>query len=963
MVNALARLSLLLLMTGLLCTVSGLGYASNLAWVKDAPKTRFINASGVSTGFMPPSYAKHYIAPAPWQYWSKANEIVITTDNPTTVSGTIKKSDGTVITAFSCAQGNPFTYRFSGLPKDVPAHSLNTVISAAGIIVEATASISVNLRNVASDNLGSDGSDSDIKGNASLFSFGDAAIGTSFRVGYYRDGDLAGSAHKPIYSIMATENNTIVKIGGVATATLNAGQSYLFKAVIGTLVESSASAVMNTSAALDAPGGCGDGAFNPIPPISSLGKEYVIVKGEGNAIAEQTTVIATEANTVVNIVSFDANGVQKTTQTFLLAQPGDKQTFNHGYINGAYNTTSNTGRYSSSLIVSDKNIEVFSGTGGVSGGGGCEVDIATLVPITGCSGSKSVETTKFTGYVATNNLSYFGYILTKSADPIVLSTIGGSPAYTNTNIETISGIGARKPLGSSGLSLISFTHTAIGQPRVISISSLSRLTVSMVQQSSGFSMSNFISRFPEKAEQPNVSQVNCASATLTAVENAAPYQWYLNGTAINGATSNTFEASTSGNYSVSYQLECGTSAPSLPVNLTLCNIDRAITKTVDVAYPELNTDVVFTLKAENLGNGNAVGVSVNDKLPAGYTYVSSAPSPGTLYDALSGIWTIGDLAASGSVVLKITAKVVQTGVLTNTATITGSQPDQVTVNDQSSVSTSTGSGDRIVCLNTAMDPIIYSIPPSTSNVTVGGLPAGVTFNYNSSTQKLTISGTPTIAGTPATYTVSSISGTAFNATGTITVNGNVGTPVFGGGLTDKRCIGAGTDTYTATATNTTAIVYSLLPLSAGLIDAATGQVTWSAGFNGPATITATAKGCEEKQQDFVVTVSLPPALTLDADPEICQGFNTAQLNYTSPLNSPITYSISWATAGFVAVNNMPLPIGSIAINVPSDAAVGNHPGVLKIKNAGGCTTEINFNIKIKPKPSAPHVLLNPNSQY
>jgi len=964
MIKALLRLVFLITISILSTLLGTLAYAIPFA-VKATPFTDYLTEKTLKTNYLRAiSYAKHYIAPAPWQYWSKANEVVITTDNTTTVTGTIKKSDGTIITTFSCSQNNPFTYRFSGLPKDAPAYSLNTVISAAGIIVEATASIAVNLRNVASDALGTtDGGDSDIKGNASLFSFGDAAIGNAFRVGYYRDGDLAGPAHTPIYSIMAIENNTIVKIGGIATATLNAGQSYLFHAPIGTLVESSASAVMNTSADLDAPGGCGDGAFNPIPPISSLGKEYVIVKGEGNLTAEQSTIIATEANTSVTITYFDVSGTQKNTETVTLLQPGDKYTFKHGYVYGAYDYDTNTARFSSSIIVANKNVVVFSGTGGVSGGGGCEVDVSALVPISGCSGSKRVETTKFTGYVATTDLPYFGYILTKSADPIFLTTIGGTPTYTNQNIETIAGVGTRKPLGSSGLSLISFTNTTIGLPGIVSITSLGRLTISMVQQGAGFSMSNFITRFPEMAEQPNVSQTNCASAILTAVANAAPYQWYLNGVAISGATSNIYEASASGNYSVSYQLECGVSAPSLPINISLCNIDRAITKTVDIDYPELNSNVVFTLKAENLGNGNAIGVSVTDKLPAGYTYVSSIAPSGTTYDATTGIWTIGDLASLASVTLKITAKAVQTGVLTNTATITGSQPDQVTYNDQSSVSTTTGSGDRIVCINTIMDPIIYIMPNGTNSVVVSNLPTGVIASYHKPSKTLTIKGTPTLAGAAATYSVSTTPSSSFNSSGSITVNGNVSNLLFNSGLTSSRCMGAGTDTYLATATNTTGIVYSLSPLSAGLINASTGQLTWSASFSGTATITATAKGCEEKTENFVVTVNPPPSLTVGSDPEICQGYNTAQLSYTNPVNNPTTYSISWVSSGFAAENNLTLPASNIPVTVPIDAPVGTYAGILTLKNAAGCTTPINFNIKVNPKPTAPHVLVNTNSQY
>lgn len=965
------------LFNGLLCLI--LLCAANIAFACDEIKTRtnlsfnslytpFSSAiSANATKLLPPtSYSKHYIAPAPWQYWSKANEIVITSDIGT-VTGTIKKSDGTVLFNFTCVQGTPYVQRFTGLPKDVPAHPLNTVLTGAGLIIEATGSISVNLRNVASDNLGTtDGADTDIKGNASLFSFGDAAIGTSFRVGYYRDGTLAGTEHPPIYSIMATGNNTIVKIAGVAIATLNAGQSYLFIAPMGTLVESSGSAVMNTAADLDAPGGCGDGAYNPIPPIASLGQEYVVVRGEGNAIAEQTTVIATEANTVVTVTSFDLNGAQKTTTTFTLAQAGDFKTFEHGFVSGTYSAANppgiNTGRYSSSRIEANKNVGVFSGTAGISGGGGCEVDVATLVPISSCSGSKRVETNKFTDY-SNSDLSYFGYIITRSTAKIYLTTEFGTTNYTNSDIEAIAGIGSRKPLGTSGLHLISFTKANIGSPKAITITSADRITVSMVQQGDGFSMSNFISRFPEKGDQPLVSQTNCSSATLTANPNASSYQWYLNGNPISGANTNTYVASASGNYTVSYSLDCGISAPSLPLNISLCNIDRSITKTVDIAYPELNSNVVFTLKAENLGNGNAVGVSVTDLLPAGFTYVSSVAPSGTSYDPVSGIWTIGDLASNASISLKITAKVVKTGANINTATITGSQPDQVSNNDQSSATTTTGSGDREVCVGTAMNDIIFDIPSGTNNVTVTGLPTGITFKYKSNTKQLTISGIPTMAGPSQTYTVTGTAGNALTITGTITVNGNVSPPVFNSGLTDKRCTGAGSDTYVATATNTTGMVYSLLPLAAGVIDATTGKVTWNNAFTGTATITATAKGCEEKKTDFPVTVSALPDLTLGDEPEICQGFTTSSLSYTNPLNNPTTYSITWNTPGFDPVNNQPLPAGNIPLNIPVNAALGAHSGVLTIKNAAGCSTQINFNIKINPKPSAPHVLVQTSSQY
>ena len=48
-----------------------------------------------------------------------------------------------------------------------------------------------------------------------------------------------------------------------------------------------------------------------------------------------------------------------------------------------------------------------------------------------------------------------------------------------------------------------------------------------------------------------------------------------------------------------------------------------------------------------------------------------------------------------------------------------------------------------------------------------------------------------------------------NSTHTVTVTATVGFPIFTSGVSSTRCEGAGTVTYTATATNNTGITYSL----------------------------------------------------------------------------------------------------------------------------------------------------------
>ncbi|WP_149205528.1 HYR domain-containing protein [Flavobacterium johnsoniae] len=670
----------------------------------------------ISTSASAQFYTTHYIAPAPWQYFSKANEIVIATNSTTTVKITVSKSDGTLVTNLTAVKGTPAVYRFAGLPKDAPAFTLNTVLNAAGLIVKGDKPISINLRNIASDALGADGSDKDIKGNAALTSFGDAGIGIRFRVGYYRDGSLGNfnnyGDQRPIYSVMAINNGTSIKINNVVTTTLNAGQSYLFTAPIGTLVESSNPVVMNTSAAIDTPGGCGDGAYNQIPPEAVLGTEYFLERGTGNNTAEQTTVVATKDDTKVTIESYSTTGaLVGSPVTVTLAQAGNFYTF----INGVKDVS-----FTASHIKADKRVAVYSGTAQK-----CEVDISTIAPVSECGGSNFIETAKFRNY-GTGTLDYFGYILLRSGTEVV--TVNGN------NIANISGVGARYQIGNTGWYLINFNSQQIGSPDFLSIESNAKLTVSIVQQDGGFSMAGFFSNFAVQPEDPTFTYISgggCTNntATLKTPTGFAPYQWYLNGVAISGANSDTYTATKTGAYSVASTLTCGAQTQSKPVSVTLCT-DLGVTKTVDNATPCVGSNVEFTVKLSNLGVNNATGVSINDLLPTGYTFVSSTQTIGN-YNASTGVWSIGDVNGGVTEILKITAKVNASGVYNNTAALPASTVDSNTANNSASVSTTPNplptasiTGALTACLTTTLNAVTNAASPTyvwyKNNVVISG---------------------------------------------------------------------------------------------------------------------------------------------------------------------------------------------------------------------------------------------------
>ncbi|SEN40663.1 conserved repeat domain-containing protein, partial [Flavobacterium sp. fv08] len=720
-------------------------------------------------------YTKHYIAPAPWQYFSKANEIVIATNSTSTVNITLTKSDGTLETTLTAIKGAPAVYRFNLLAKDLPMNALNTVISGAGLIVTSDGPTSVNMRNVASDDYtNGENVDANLKGNAALTSFGDAGVGVRFRVGYYRDGTLGnfGSLgdQRPIYSIMATANNTTVKINNAIAATLNAGQSYLFKAAIGTLVESSNPSVMNTSAAIDMPGGCGDGAFNQIPPESVLGTEYFIERGKGNDTAEQTTVVATKDNTVLTIDTYSTTGALTATNSVTLATAGSFHTFQNGVSNTSF---------SASRVSADKKVVVYSGTAQ-----SCEVDISTIAPVSECGGSNFIETAKFRNY-GTGTLPYFGYILLRSASDVV--TVNG------TNIETISGITARHQLGTTGWYLINFEDTQIGSPNVLSISSAAKLTVSIVQQGGGFSMAGFFSNFAAQPEDPTLTYISGGGCTnnkaeLTTPAGFAPYQWYYNGTAIAGANSSTYTATKTGAYSVASTLTCGAQTQSKPVSVTLCT-DLGITKTVDNAAPCVGSTVEFTVIVSNLGGNNVSGVSVNDLLPSGYTYVSSTPSVG-VYDSATGIWSIGDVEAQTSMTLKITATINATGNYTNTASLPASI-DTNTANNSASAAVTPKAFNLVINNPAAV------CSPSTADLTVPAVTAGssanLTLSYWTNSGATTALTSPAAVASSGTYYIKAVSadGCTLVKPVVVTINPQPTTPTISVNSGSATCTTAG----------------------------------------------------------------------------------------------------------------------------------------------------------------------------
>ncbi|WP_244515387.1 DUF11 domain-containing protein [Pacificibacter marinus] len=101
------------------------------------------------------------------------------------------------------------------------------------------------------------------------------------------------------------------------------------------------------------------------------------------------------------------------------------------------------------------------------------------------------------------------------------------------------------------------------------------------------------------------------------------------------------------------------------------------TSGVPLTQADAGTAFDFVLTVTNDGPGAASDVTVIDRLPDGYSYVSDdAAATGGSYDEGTGLWTLGNIANGATASLTIRVTMNATGEHTNVAEITGSSlPD------------------------------------------------------------------------------------------------------------------------------------------------------------------------------------------------------------------------------------------------------------------------------------------------
>lgn len=114
-----------------------------------------------------------------------------------------------------------------------------------------------------------------------------------------------------------------------------------------------------------------------------------------------------------------------------------------------------------------------------------------------------------------------------------------------------------------------------------------------------------------------------------------------------------------------------------------CVADLEISKTTNIEFPEVGSNIIFTLEVTNNGTDDASQVEVSDQLPSGFTYVDD--NGGGAFNSTTGVWNIGVLANGSSISLEIEVTVNASGDYTNVATVSTNLIDPDTSNNTDEV--------------------------------------------------------------------------------------------------------------------------------------------------------------------------------------------------------------------------------------------------------------------------------------
>ncbi|WP_292948381.1 gliding motility-associated C-terminal domain-containing protein [Olleya sp. UBA1516] len=125
----------------------------------------------------------------------------------------------------------------------------------------------------------------------------------------------------------------------------------------------------------------------------------------------------------------------------------------------------------------------------------------------------------------------------------------------------------------------------------------------------------------------------------------------------------------SSNFSNQNNIDSSQANATLTVLEDTTNVDIEVLKSVTPTQTSIGQEVTFTISASNIGTTEATNIMIFEKLPIGYQLITANTSFGN-YDVNSFLWSISHLLPNQSESLTITAQVISSNNLLNTATLT-----------------------------------------------------------------------------------------------------------------------------------------------------------------------------------------------------------------------------------------------------------------------------------------------------
>ncbi len=116
--------------------------------------------------------------------------------------------------------------------------------------------------------------------------------------------------------------------------------------------------------------------------------------------------------------------------------------------------------------------------------------------------------------------------------------------------------------------------------------------------------------------------------------------------------------------------------------------DLALSLSASAEPVLLGNSLSYTITVANGGPEGATGVVVSDTLPAGVSFVSATPSAGSCTESGGNVnCALGAIAAGGNATAALEVSTTMIGTITNTASVSGNEPDIDPTNNSAAVST------------------------------------------------------------------------------------------------------------------------------------------------------------------------------------------------------------------------------------------------------------------------------------